>query len=158
MRIILTAALSILLIQGCASDDTPVNTCEPVPVSEQDEIIDQYIDQNGLSMQTTSSGIRYVIETPGTGDQIEYGSTVEVEYQGTLLNGSDFDSGTIGPITMTENIFIPGFEEGLLLFNEGSEGLIIIPGALGYGCFPPQNSVISDNEVLVFAVTILSVN
>lgn len=158
MRIILTAALSFLLIQGCTSDDAPVNTCEPVPVSEQDEIIDQYIDQNGLSTQTTASGVRYTIETPGTGDPIEYGSTVEVEYQGTLLNGNDFDAGTIGPITLTENIFIPGFEEGLLQFSEGAEGLIIVPGALGYGCFPPQNSIIMDNEVLVFAVNILSVN
>ena len=149
-----------LIIQGCSSDDTPAPTCEVVPVSEQDEIIDAYIDANGLMMQTTASGVRYTVETPGTGDPIEYGSVIEVEYQGVLLDGTDFDNGVIGeiePFVFEENRLIPGFEEAMLLFKEGDEGLIIIPGALGYGCFPPFGSVIGQNEVLVFSVNILSV-
>ncbi|GJM28637.1 MAG: hypothetical protein DHS20C17_12720 [Cyclobacteriaceae bacterium] len=132
--------------------------CTPVPVGDQDEIIDQYIDQSGQTMQTTASGLRYVIETPGTGDNIDYGNTVELEYQGVLLDGTDFDSGTLGPLVLNQNTFIPGFEEGIQLFNEGAEGLIVIPGALAYGCFPPIGSVIGDNDVLVFSITVLSVD
>jgi len=158
MKIFLIAILfTALIFQGCSSDDTPAPTCEVVPVSEQDEIIDAYIDANGLNMQTTASGLRYAVETPGTGDPIQYGSTIEVEYQGVLLDGTDFDSGTLGPLTLNENTFIPGFEEALLQFSEGAEGLVIVPGALGYGCFPPLGGVISQNEVLVFSVNILSV-
>lgn len=149
-----------LMAGGCGfgDDDGPTTVCNPVTVSEEEDIINQYIDQNGLTMQTTSSGLRYSIDTPGTGDNIMYGDEVEVEYRGSLLTGSVFDQGTLPLFTLTEGSFIAGFEEALLLFNEGAEGMIIIPSSLAYGCFPPTGSIIGDNEVLVFEINILSVN
>jgi FKBP-type peptidyl-prolyl cis-trans isomerase FkpA len=147
-----------LFIQSCSSDDGPTTVCVPATVAEQDQIIDDYIADNGLTMQTTASGLRYSIETLGAGDNIAYGDVIEVEYKGTLLNGSPFDAGTLGPAIFNQGSFIPGFEEGLLLLNEGSEGLFILPGALAYGCFPPQGSIIGDNEILIFEMTIVSIN
>ncbi len=151
--------VAVLIAQGCSmDDDAPINDCTLVPVEEQDEIIDQYIDENGWTMQTTASGLRYAIETPGTGDNISYGDTIEFSYQGVLLDGTTFDSGTIGPLIVNQGAFIPGFEEGLLLFNEGTEGLLIIPAELAYGCFPPAGSIIGENEILVFEMTIITVD
>ena len=156
---IIVLLISTLIATGCASDDDgPRTVCNPVPASEQDDLINEFVDQNGWTMQTTSSGLRYSIETPGTGDNIMYGDTIEIDYQGALLSGASFDAGTIGPIIFGQNSFIPGFEESLLLVNEGAEALFILPGEIAYGCFPPVGSIIGDNEVLIFEVTVLNVD
>ena len=151
-------AIGIFFIQGCSSDDdTPPTVCTPIPAEDQEDIINEALDQSGWTMETSSTGLRYSIETPGVGDNIMFGNTIEINYQGTLLNGTVFDAGTIGPVVFQQGAFIPGFEEGLLLLNEGSEGLFILPGEIAYGCFPPPGSIIGENEVLIFEVTVLSV-
>ena len=39
-------------------------------------------------METSSTGLRYSIETVGAGDNIAFGNTIEINYQGALLNGT----------------------------------------------------------------------
>ena len=162
MRKILFWVFGVLLLQSClSSDDSPTTVCVPETVAEQEQTINDYIDQNGLTMQTTASGLRYSVDVAGTGDNAVYGDVIEISYQGALLSGSVFDAGTIGPPqfpTLAENSFIPGFEEALLLMNEGSQFTIIIPGELAYACFPPPGSIIGDNEILVFEITMDSIN
>ena len=158
---LLVISVCALFAYSCGIDDGDVPVCDPVPVADQNDIIDDYIAQNALDMQTTASGLRYSIDVPGTGDNVMYGDTVELDYIGTLLTGGTFDQGTLGPPsfpTFEPNSFIPGFEEGLLLFNDGAQGTIILPGALAYGCFPPVGSPIGDNEILIFQITIVSIN
>ncbi len=148
-----------LLGQGCISnDDAPGSQCILETVDQQNSVIDKYIADNNMPMQVTATGLRYSIDQPGTGDNIVYGDTIEVQFQGTFLNGSIFDEGVLGPVVITQGSFIPGFEEGLLLLNEGAQATLILPGALAYGCFPPQGSAIGDNEILIFDITILSLN
>ena len=148
-----------LLTTGCGfDDDSPGANCTPATVAEQEDLINQYIDQQGWTMQSTASGIRYTIETPGTGDNISFGDTVELDYHGVLLTGATFDAGSIGPAVFEQGAFISGFEEGLQLFNEGAEGTMILPSALAYGCFPPQGSIIGQNEVLLFEITVTNVD
>ena len=104
--------IGALLTLGCSNDDGPSTVCNPVPASEQDDIINEAIDQNGWTMQTSSTGLRYSIETPGSGDNIMLGNTIEIDYQGALLlDGTVFDAGSFGPIVFDQGAFIPGFEE-----------------------------------------------
>ena len=161
MRNLIFWICSIFLIQSCSNDDGPRTVCVPETVAQQEAEINDYIDQNGLTMQTTASGLRYSIDLPGTGDNATYGDVIEISYQGALLDGTIFDAGTIGPPqfpTFEQNSFIPGFEEALLLMNEGSQATIIIPSEIAYGCFPPFGSIIGDNEILVFEMTMDSIN
>lgn len=162
MRLVsIILGICALLIQGCFSEDDGPSNCTVVPVSEQDDIIEQYIIDNNLTMQNTPSGARYSIDVQGESGHIMYGDTIQVEYQGTLLNGAIFDQGTFGVadhFIIEEGTFIVGFEEALIMFSEGSEGTIIVPGALGYGCFPPFGSIIGENEILVFYIKIHQVN
>ena len=161
MRYTVFFILPFLIIQGCLSDDGPTTACVPETVEQQEATIDNYIDQSGLTMQTTASGLRYSIDLPGTGDNAMYGDVIEIQYSGVFLDGTQFDAGTIGPPqfpTFQEGSFIAGFEEALLLLNEGSQATIVIPSALAYGCFPPIGSIIGDNEILVFELTMVSIN
>ena len=151
----------VLLGQSCLSSDEPSIVCTPETVAQQNSTIDDYIAQNNMPMQVTASGLRYSIDEAGVGDNVVYGDTIEVAYQGTLLEGSIFDEGTLGPPSFPvfqENSFIPGFEEGLLLLNEGAQATFILPSELAYGCFPPQGSIINENEILIFKVTMVSGN
>jgi FKBP-type peptidyl-prolyl cis-trans isomerase len=147
-----------LLGQSCSNSDDVTVVCVPETVAQQDPIIDDYIAENNMPMQVTATGLRYSIDQPGTGDNIVYGDVIEVQFQGAFLNGSIFDQGVLGPVALSQGSFIPGFEEGLLLLNEGAQATLILAAPLAYGCFPPQGSTIGDNEILVFEVTILSVN
>ena len=161
MRNLIILVLGAWLIQACGSDDGPTTVCVPETVQQQEDVINNYIDQNGLTMQTTASGLRYSIDQAGTGDNAMYDDVIEIDYAGSLFNGQIFDQGTIGPPqfpTFAQGSFIPGFEEALLLMNEGSRLTAIIPGALAYGCFPPFGTIIGDNEILIFEITMTSIN
>jgi len=151
-----------LLGQGCLnSDDAPGSQCILETVAQQNSVIDNYIADINMPMQVTASGLRYSIDSAGTGDNVVYGDSIEVAYQGALLDSTIFDQGVIGPPTypiFQENSFIPGFEEGLLLLNEGAWATFILPGELAYGCFPPQGSIIGENEILIFKINMVSVN
>jgi len=161
MRIVVYIFIVALMGQSCSvSDDTSV-VCTLETVAQQDPIIDDYIAENNMPMQVTASGLRYSIDEPGSGDNVAYGDVIVVGFQGALLDGTIFDQGSLGPPSFPifqENSFIQGFEEGLLLLNEGAQATFMLPSALAYGCFPPQGTIIGDNEILIFEVTMVSVN
>ncbi len=161
MRIALYISFVAMLSQSCLNNDDDPVVCDPETVAQQNPTIDDYIAENNMPMQVTASGLRYSIDEAGTGDNVIYGDVIEIEFKGTFLDGTIFDQGGIGPPefpTFQENSFIAGFEEGLLLLNEGAQATFILPSALAYGCFPPQGSIIGENQILIFEVTMVSVN
>jgi len=62
------------------------------------DIIQQYIIDNNLTAQPTGSGLYYVIDVPGTGENPTLSSNVTVAYTGSLTDGSIFDQSTVGSI------------------------------------------------------------
>ena len=107
---------------------------------------------------TTPSGLQYEVLQKGTGATPTAESTVKVNYKGTLLDGSEFDSsykrGT--PAEFGVGNVIPGWTEALQLMKEGSKWELVIPPTLAYGDrgAPP---VIPPNSALVFEVELLKV-
>lgn len=109
-------------------------------------------------VQTTESGLQYIIVTPGSED-VKAGpvDTVDVYYKGTLIDGTVFDEAKEDgqPTTLQLNHVIPGWTEGLQLVGEGGEIQLFIPSELAYGVSAPQE--IGPNSVLVFNVKIVRV-
>lgn len=109
-------------------------------------------------IQTTPSGLRYVMVKEGTGDKPTADSTVKVHYSGYLTDGTPFDSSVDRgePATFPLNGVIPGWTEGLQLMAPGAQYKLIVPPELGYGAsgFPP---VIPPNAALVFDVELIEV-
>jgi len=108
-------------------------------------------------VQTTESGVQYKIVRAGNGVKPSSIDTVEVNYEGKFLNGEVFDSSyergesVVFPLDRV----IPGWSEGLTYADEGSEIIIWIPSALGYGA--GGNGVIGPNETLEFKVELIKV-
>ncbi|MCA9374748.1 FKBP-type peptidyl-prolyl cis-trans isomerase [Candidatus Dojkabacteria bacterium] len=96
----------------------------------------------------------------GKGAKAKVGDTVSVNYKGTLLDGTQFDSsydrGTPFEFTLGENSVIQGWEQGVLGMKVGEKRRLIIPSSLGYGetGAPPS---IPGNAGLVFEIELLEI-
>lgn len=108
----------------------------------------------------TASGLYYIIETPGTGPKVDAFKNAQVHYKGTLMNGNKFDAsydrGQPLPLMVGTGNVIPGWDEGLQLFNQGGKGKLIIPFYLAYGN-EAKGDIIPAKSDLVFDVEIVSV-
>ena len=107
---------------------------------------------------TTESGLQYEIMEEGTGVSPLATDTVKVDYVGTLIDGTEFDSSieTGEPAKFAVNGVIPGWTEALQLMKEGSKWRLFIPSELAYG--PRQRSeVIKANSTLIFEVELIDI-
>ena len=118
--------------------------------------IDNYLKDNNLTAQKSSSGLYYIIEEEGTGSRPNINSNITLKYNGQFLNGKTFDDNKGKEATFDLQGLIPGFQEGLLLFKEGGKGKLLIPSKLGYG-FGGRGSI-SPGAVLVFDIELTKVN
>ena len=114
-------------------------------------IIEDYLANNGLTAQSTSQGLYYIIDNQGTGGQPNINSIVTVRYTGKFLNGSVFDSGTI---SYSLSGLIEGWQIGIPLFNAGGSGTLFVPSGLGYGT--TGSGSIAPNTVLIFDMELIS--
>lgn len=112
--------------------------------------VDKYVADQHLSPQTTASGLKYIVTKASVKAKPVAGDSVFVNYTGRTIDGKVFDSSVesvakaasleqpgreykpIGFVVGTGDV-IPGWDEGLLLLNEGSQAKLIIPSALAYG-------------------------
>lgn len=104
------------------------------------------------------SGLQYKILQEGTGPKPTAADTVTVNYRGTLLDGTEFDSSYKRgqPASFPVGGIIKGWTEALLLMPVGSKWQLFIPAELAYG--PRQaGPSIGPNSTLVFEVELLSV-
>jgi peptidyl-prolyl cis-trans isomerase A (cyclophilin A) len=111
--------------------------------------------QNG---KKTSSGLQYVIEREGAGNNPTATSQVTVHYKGILTDGRQFDSSYDRGQTISFglNQVIPGWTEGLQLIKPGGMIYLMIPPHLGYG-ERGAGDVIPPNSTLIFKVELFEV-
>ena len=107
---------------------------------------------------TMPSGLQYKILTDGKGKSPKATDAVTVNYKGTLIDGTEFDSSYKRgqPATFTVNGVIPGWTEALQLMREGSKWKLFVPSNLAYG-ERGAGGPIGPNAVLIFEVELLSV-
>ena len=107
------------------------------------------------NLVTTKSGLMHEILKAGSGASPTAASTVKVNYTGTLLDGTVFDSTTgRGAASFQANQVIPGWTEALVTMKRGEKRRLVIPPELGYGArgYP---GVIPGNAFLVFEVELV---
>jgi FKBP-type peptidyl-prolyl cis-trans isomerase len=109
--------------------------------------------------KTTASGLQYKILIQGKGKMPKKTDTVTVNYRGTFVDGTEFDSSVKRgkPATFALNQVISGWTEALTLMNEGSKWQIVVPSNLGYGPVGMPGSPIGPHAVLFFEIELLTV-
>lgn len=138
-------------------DDNGLNT---------EDFKEEYIEWREDDMETTASGLGYIVIDEGDGEQVALGEKVGVDYVGYLTSGKIFDS-SLEDVAMLANVYnaqrqygplplmagrdrvIQGWNEGIPMFKKGSHVRLIIPAKLGYGS-QAMGNVIPANSTLIF--------
>lgn len=105
------------------------------------------------------SGLQYKILTAGTGPKPAASDTVNCNYRGTLIDGTEFDSSAKhgGPATFPVSGVIHGWTEALQLMPVGSKWQLFIPADLAYGERGAPGGQIGPNSTLIFEVELVSI-
>ena len=108
---------------------------------------------------TLPSGLQYKVIKAGAGKSPQKSDKVTVNYRGTLIDGTEFDSSYSRnqPATFGVGQVIPGWTEALQLMKEGDKWEIYIPSKLAYG-ERGAGGRIPPNSALIFEVELISVN
>ncbi len=120
------------------------------------------IAQRFPGARETPRGLRYLIQTPGTGDATpQRGQWVMAHYDAWFLDGTPFDSSRtkdVGPLNFQVGAgkVIAGWDEAFLTMKKGERRTLIIPYWLAYGekgirgKIPPKATLIFDVELIDF--------
>lgn len=108
--------------------------------------------KNGLQYQIINSGDQ-TAKSPSINDK------VQVQYRGTLLDGTEFDSSydRTEPAVFELKSLIKGWQEALVLMKPNAKWKLFVPPQLAYGV-EGAGSMIEPNAVLVFDIELVAVN
>ncbi len=109
-------------------------------------------------VKTLPSGLQYKVIKAGTGKKPKANDTVTVNYRGTLINGTEFDSSYKRgqPATFQVSGVIPGWTEALQLMEQGAKWQLFVPSNLAYG-ERGAGAQIGPNATLIFEVELISI-
>jgi FKBP-type peptidyl-prolyl cis-trans isomerase len=143
----LPLALTLLLSACSKHVDEPTSDFKPAP---------------GAPLPPAPTKLEIQDLTPGTGRDAKTGDTVHVQYTGTLMNGTKFDSsydhgGDPFKFTIGKGEVIKGWDQGVVGMKVGGKRRLRIPPDLGYGAngSPPK---IPPNAGLSFDVELVSID
>ena len=121
---------------------------------------EKFLEENKTKegVQTTASGLQYKVIKEGKGAIPTDSSTVKVNYKGTLIDGTEFDSSykRNAPATFRANQVIKGWTEALTLMPVGSKWELYIPQELAYGA-RETGGQIKPFSTLIFEVELLEI-
>jgi FKBP-type peptidyl-prolyl cis-trans isomerase len=123
--------------------------------SKAEEFLTKNKEAEGVT--TTTSGLQYKTVSEGSGPSPKPDDVVVVNYKGTLIDGTEFDSSykRNQPAEFPIRGVIPGWTEGLQLMKKGGKAVFFVPPELGYGAQARQQ--IPPNAVLIFDVELLDI-
>jgi FKBP-type peptidyl-prolyl cis-trans isomerase FkpA len=142
-------------------------------LSKDTVAIDDYLKAKNITALKTKSGLRYVINQSGKGENVMPGQKAKINYAGYLLNGKYFDT-NIEAKARENNIFaegrgytplevtvgyrqvIEGWEEAMQLMNKGSKMTVWIPSPMAYGNQKRSEEIV-ENSILVFDMEMVDI-
>ena len=148
----LVLAISGLCLSSCSKDDD-----FEANLKEGQEFLEKNLKEEGV--KATRTGLQYKILKEGNvdGKRPTAYSTVRCHYEGSLINGTIFDSSYKRgePSEFALNRVIPGWTEGVQLMTEGSKFRFYLPHYLAYG--PSGTSGIPPFSTLIFDVELIAI-
>ena len=114
-------------------------------------------NKNNPGVITLPDGLQYKVITAGTGAKPTSDATVTVNFRGTFIDGTEFDSSAKAghPMDIQANHVIPGWTEALTNMLTGSKWQLFIPSELAYS--ERGNRGIPPNAALLFDIELLAV-
>lgn len=156
----------LIALAGLALICAPLGACQKSAEKTNEENAKAsaaFMEKNAKEpgIQVLPSGVQYkVIKSgPEGGLHPRFGDEVKVNYQGTLIDGTEFDSSYERglPSVFQVGAVIPGFDEALKLMEPGDEWMVYIPADKAYGDEEKGGGKIPANSALIFKVELVDV-
>lgn len=166
--IIIALVVGLALAQSCKKNDPPPCTKEvdaaKLAAVDQTRLasdiaaIDAYLAANNITAQSELHGVKYTINTLGTGAKVQcLENVVTVKTTGWLLKfGTVFQPES--EFSLYLNKLILGWQLALPLFPVGSKITVYIPSGYGYGVYGGADGKVPSNANLIFDIELISVN
>jgi len=160
----------ILLLSSCGDTSQPAESTSNIRITDEklinynrevikseDQKIEDFLTRYRWKMQTTPTGLRYLIYQQGRGVKSRVGLLARMNYELRLLNGQMiYSSDSLGPkeFVIGYGGVESGLEEAVLLLRQGDKAKIIIPAYLAYGLLgdqqkiPPGATLVYDMELI----------
>jgi len=158
------AALSLALVVGvpalsaCTKSVAQTTPGDGVEAARGRRFMENNAKQPGVV--SLPSGLQYKIvrSGPANGPHPQPGDEVKVHYEGTLIDGTVFDSTLSSgqPAVLELDTLVKGWKEALPLMRPGDEWILYVPSKLGYG-ERGAGGVIPPNATLIFRMQLLGV-
>lgn len=155
---VVVGIITFAIIYSLNNYKTPISEVPAVqtPVANSSEVV----QNNDMQNEATPGQLQIQDTVVGTGAEAVTGSSVTVDYVGTLTDGTKFDSSIDRGEPFTFNLgagqVIQGWDQGVFGMKVGGKRMLLIPPELGYG---PQGmgEAIPPNATLIFEVELLDV-
>ena len=137
----------------------PLENVNKKLVETEDEEINDFITRHGWNMNTTGTGLRYLIYKKGIGAVTERGKVARMNFEVRLITGDIcYSSKVEGPKEMLlgKSGEISGLEEALLLMKVGDKAKFIIPSHLAFGLLGDENKI-PKRATLVYDIELLEI-
>jgi FKBP-type peptidyl-prolyl cis-trans isomerase len=146
-----------VIASGCKKADDPYAAYTP---EREAGLIKAWLDAQiaaKKNIDTTSTGIFYIVEKVGSGATVKTGNKITVNYTGMFTDGTVFDSskGYSYVHKGSSSRMIQGWEEGIEVLNKGERATFLIPSAKAYGS--TGYSSIPPNSPLIFVIEVVDI-
>jgi len=132
-----------------------ISSCSKTQLDKDRDIIEKYIADNNIdALEISNSGLYYVIDKPGGSQHPSAYSLVTVNYNGYLIDGTNFGHDDTVKLSLPQTIM--GWQMGVPLIGEGGRIKLIIPSQYGYGA--KEQGDIPKNSVLIFDIDLILFN
>ena len=139
-----------LVLNGCLDSDVSSGAEQ---LKSDLAAIDAYLSTQGIVALKDINGIRFTVDSIGSGYPPRYDSKLTFNYTGKLLSGTVFQSGTLPDAAVSS--LITGLQIGLPLIPNGSKATFYIPSVYAYGS--EGKAGIPPNSNLIFEVFLKSI-
>lgn len=168
MKYLIPIFIFVMLLSSCRSGNNESTQARTPGLNEMADLnrymvqkdrerIQSYIERKQLKMTESPTGLWYCIENEGEGELLKDFDRVVMEYQCSLLDGTEcYSSLKDGPkdVILGRSEIEPGLYQGLRLLKPGGEGIFIIPPFLGFG-LKGDGKNIPSRAVIVYNIHIL---
>lgn len=152
----LLALTAVLMLSACGAHSQPTAS-GAASTAKSDAFMAKTAKETGVI--TLPDGLEYKIvkSGPSAGLSPKLGDEVKVNYEGTLTDGTVFDSSYKNgePVVFPVGGLIPAWNEILQKMKPGDTWILYVPPALGYG--PEGKGPIPPDSVMVFKLELLGV-
>lgn len=135
-----------------------INTIEPVNFNSiEHQIIDNYIDNNELQMETSETGLRYKVYANNSSIKTGYGKHVKIKYTGGTLGLKKNHLSTVQDFYIGEEMqVIRAIEEIILHMEQADSALIIAPSNLAFGDKGSTTGIIPASSPVIYTINLIS--